>query len=59
MAWAIVVSVVAGIAHGAETHALLLVALGWWIYWISATIARFVDPPPEKWLRSKEVSPEP
>jgi hypothetical protein len=26
-----------------------LISLGWWIGWLSATIARAVYPPPKKW----------
>jgi hypothetical protein len=58
VAWAIVLSVVAGTASGATTHALLLVALGWWIGWIAATLARLVYPPPRRW-RSTKAPPKP
>jgi hypothetical protein len=27
----------------------LLVFGGWWICWVSATIARYVYPPPKRW----------
>jgi hypothetical protein len=57
--WAIVLGVIAGSASKASTHALLLVALGWWICWISATLARLVYPPPKKWRGSREAPPKP
>jgi hypothetical protein len=57
--WAIVLAVIAGRASKASAHALLLVALGWRICWISATIARLVYPPPRKWRRSREAPPKP
>jgi hypothetical protein len=58
VAWAIVLGVIAGTRSWAQTHTLLLVALGWWICWISATIARLVYPPPMKWLQSVKASPK-
>ncbi len=58
VAWAIVLSVIAGTASGTTTHALLLVALGWWIGWISATLARIVYPSPRRW-RSMKAAPKP
>jgi hypothetical protein len=41
---------VAGTLAGSGTpnHAVIFVFLGWWIGWLSATIARSVYPPPKR-----------
>jgi hypothetical protein len=53
--WAIVLAVAAIVDRHAKFSAttfdvLLLVFGGFAIGWVSATIARFVYPPPRKWL---------
>jgi threonine/homoserine/homoserine lactone efflux protein len=32
-----------------DAHTLRLVCGGWWLGWLSATIARSVDPGPKSW----------
>ena len=44
--WAVLLTAVAAGATTATLHVILLVFAGWVIGWISATIARFVYPPP-------------
>ncbi len=44
--WAVVLIGVAVFA-GHKLHTFILVFLGWWIGWLSATIARSVYPPPK------------
>ena len=47
--WVIILVVVASVAGKDKAHAFLLVFGGWWIGWLSATIARAVYPPPRWW----------
>jgi hypothetical protein len=44
--WAVLLAVVAAKASSHSVHNILLVFFGWVIGWVSATIARFVYPPP-------------
>jgi hypothetical protein len=37
-------------------NSLLLVFGGWAICWVSQTIARFVYPPPKRWLRANSTA---
>lgn len=47
--WAVLLAVVA--AKGSNhTENILLVFGGWVIAWVSGTIARFVYPPPKRWV---------
>ena len=43
--------------NGKAGHAVLYVFLGWVLGWLSATIARWVYPPPKKWRQSGAVAP--
>jgi membrane-associated phospholipid phosphatase len=45
--WAVILIVVAAGATTAKLHTFLLVFAGWVIGWASATIARYVYPPPK------------
>lgn len=45
--WAVILLIVAT-AFPARVHTCRLVFLGWVIGWLSATIARFVYPPPKR-----------
>jgi len=47
--WAVVLLVVA-LAAPAHLRTTLLVFGGWAIGWLSGTIARYVYPPPSRWL---------
>ena len=49
--WAVLLAVVSTAAGAHTRHKVVLVFGGWWIGWLSATIARAVYPPP----RSKGV----
>jgi hypothetical protein len=52
LVWGIIL-VVRATAFGstATTHNVLFVFAGWCIAWVSATIARWVYPPPKRWLQ--------
>jgi hypothetical protein len=49
--WGVILAVVGAQGKGAKMHTVLLVFGGWVIAWVSGTIARFVYPPPGRWLR--------
>ncbi len=55
--WAIILAVVAAQGKSDKTHTVLLVFAGWVIAWVSGTIARFVYPPPSRWLPSGTSAP--
>ncbi len=46
--WAVILAGVSSVADTATRHKFLLVFGGWWIGWLSATIARAVYPPPKR-----------
>ena len=50
--WAVILITVAATATGGKLHNYLLLAAGWAIGWTSATIARYVYPPPKLRPRS-------
>ncbi len=50
--WFVLLGLVWIIDPPATRTAFLLVGLGWWIGWLSATIARSVSPPPKKYRAS-------
>jgi hypothetical protein len=52
LVWAVLLIVVAAKGNKTTTHNFLLVLGGWAIAWVSTTIARFVYPPPKRWLRA-------
>jgi hypothetical protein len=47
--WAVILIVTQIEADSHTQNTFWLVSLGWWIGWLSATIARVVYPPPKKW----------
>jgi hypothetical protein len=47
--WLVLLGLVWAVDSPATRTAFLLVGLGWWIGWLSATIARSVYPPPKKY----------
>ena len=51
--WSVLLGVVAAKGDKNRTQDVLLVFGGWCIAWISTTIARFVYPPPRRWLQPK------
>ena len=55
--WAVLLGVVAAKENRTTTHNFLLVFGGWTIAWISATIARYVYPPPKRWLKANTLTP--
>lgn len=52
VSWAIVFILVSSTRGGGGVHALLPVFGGFCIGWISTTIARYVYPPPKRWICS-------
>ncbi len=51
--WAVILTVRVVFWGGSSTtHTVLSVFAGWCIAWISTTIARFVYPPPKRWLKA-------
>ena len=46
--WAVILVAVAAAATTAKLHVFLLLFAGWTIGWASATIARYVYPPPKR-----------
>jgi hypothetical protein len=55
--WGVLLAVVAAQGKNDKTHTTLLVFGGWVIAWVSGTIARFVYPPPSRWLPSSAPAP--
>ena len=47
--WAVVLIVRLAIGGSPGLQTLLLIFLGFWIGWVSTTIARYVYPPPKRW----------
>jgi hypothetical protein len=45
--WAVILAVISAKTDSTTRHTFLLVFGGWWIGWLSATIARAVYPPPK------------
>jgi hypothetical protein len=50
IAWAIVLFLVRMIGGSEKAQTTLFVFLGFCICWVSATIARYVYPPPKRWM---------
>ena len=58
LAWGILIALSAAKAKKGTLHNVLLVFSGagpWGLCWVSATIARFVYPPPRRWLQRSEL----
>jgi hypothetical protein len=53
IAWAIVLFLVLMIKGSESAQTFLLVFLGFCICWVSATIARYVYPPPKRWMSNR------
>jgi len=53
IAWAIVLFLARMIGGSESAQTLLLVFLGFCICWVSATIARYVYPPPKRWMSNR------
>jgi hypothetical protein len=57
MVWAVILAAFAGTGKREKLRAVLPVCAGWWIGWTSATIARYVYPPPKSrppWTRNRQ-----
>jgi hypothetical protein len=50
--WIVLIAIGAATGRTSTQHTVLLVILGWAIGWTSATIARYVYPPPMKYRNS-------
>ena len=55
--WGVLLTIVAAKGNKGATHNALLVFGGWAIAWVSTTIARFVYPPPKRWLEGRTEAP--
>ncbi len=54
LVWGILLAVAAAKAKNGTFHNVLLVFAGRTLCWVSTTIARFVYPPPKRWLQRSE-----
>ena len=54
LVWGLLLALAAFEAKTGEFHNILLVFAGWTLCWVSATIARFVYPPPDRWRQRSE-----
>jgi hypothetical protein len=52
LVWGVILVVRAAIGSSSTTRDVLLVFAGWCIAWISTTIARYVYPPPKRWMQT-------
>jgi hypothetical protein len=57
MVWALLLALVTAKRNDDARDNVLLVFAGWTIAWVSTTIARFVYPPPQRWLRARAPAP--
>jgi Kef-type K+ transport system membrane component KefB len=57
LVWAVLLAVVALKGNKETTHNFVLVFSGWAIAWVSTTIARYVYPPPKRWLNPGTETP--
>lgn len=55
--WSALLAGVAAKGDKNRTQDILLVFGGWCIAWVSTTIARFVYPPPKRWLQQDLPTP--
>jgi hypothetical protein len=53
VAWAVVLLLTLVIRGTQSAQNVLLVFLGFCICWVSATIARYVYPPPKRWMLNR------
>jgi hypothetical protein len=57
--WAVILSVLGALGKKEKFRRILPVFAGWWEGWTSATIARYVYPPPKSrppWMRDRGTS---
>lgn len=47
--WLVVLAIAGAAADESKRRAIRLTCGGWWLGWLSATIARQVYPPPRRW----------
>lgn len=47
--WLVILAVTAGAVDQGKQRTIRLTCAGWWLGWLSATIAREVYPPPRRW----------
>jgi hypothetical protein len=53
LVWAVILGIREGaFPHSSTTHDVLYIFAGWCIAWVSTTIARWVYPPPKRWLKA-------
>jgi len=55
--WGVILAVKATSGSSSTKHTVLMIFAGWCIGWVSTTIARFVYPPPARWLKPGAATP--
>jgi hypothetical protein len=53
IAWAVCIILVRMIYGKESMQPILLVFFGWCICWVSETIARYIYPPPKRWMLNR------
>ena len=56
IAWAIAFQLVRALKGRESAQSLRFVIYGWCICWVSETIARYIYPPPKRWLSNQPDS---
>lgn len=59
VAWAITLVLVRAVRGKPDAEQTLLVCGGYFLGWVSATIARYIYPPPKKWTSGQGDTPTP
>jgi hypothetical protein len=57
LVWTILLTVVSTTRGGEARHNIFLVFCGWVIAWVSTSIARYIYPPPKRWLEATAPTP--
>jgi hypothetical protein len=55
--WVVLLALVAAKGSDDTRHNVYMVFCGWALAWVSTTIARFVYPPPKRWLKADTPTP--
>lgn len=52
LAWLVALAIAQRAPDTAKRRAIRVTCAGWWLGWLSASIARYVYPPPARWRPS-------
>ncbi|HXY44146.1 MAG TPA: hypothetical protein VEH29_08150 [Acidimicrobiales bacterium] len=55
LVWLVILAITSVTTDESKRRTIRMACAGWWLGWLSATTARYVYPPPRRWL----VPPEP